>query len=213
MSDVWRKYKIHGKFLNEVLGGLPKNENLTKTFLATKKGLTAETLNVAEEMIRESQELATVEKQMEKSTNIFPRDENGLYLNGYQMMGALKEAMSIQRSITMWRSKIQNGVRVLPDRIYLTKNGTPITSNGDFIESVVHADTPQGPISGLCQTEILQGSPEFECELWVGKQRGVPIISDKILKNLLEHIEITGVGAKRRMCYGMLKLDWSCSEK
>lgn len=202
--SVWTEYEIEGKFVDEVRGGLPADPKLVEVFLAGK-GLDAENMEDAQRILDVAQKRMTMGGVEESMMNIFPQDDEGLFLRGYQIHGALKEAMSIQKSITSWRQKLARGVRVIPDRIYLTRNGEKVNEVDGVDTSVVHSEHMGRPVSSLRKVELLR-KVEFSCKILVANEKGKPIISEDKLRNLLEHIEYSGIGAQRSMGYGRCEL-------
>ncbi|MDD3494198.1 MAG: hypothetical protein PHI12_11075 [Dehalococcoidales bacterium] len=209
--EVWKKYGIEVQFLDEVRGGLPMSEDLVEKFFL-EKGLSPQERAKAEQALRESQEQSEIPEameEMEKVINIFAKDNIGLYLNGYQVRAALAEAMSIQKSITSWRQKLQRGVRVLPNRLYLRREGAVVKEADGMDSMVVHVPYMGRTISGLKLVEFVV-RPSFTCDIYVamtgrGKDRS-PIIDRKTLRDLLDLVEISGIGAMRSMGYGMCKI-------
>lgn len=204
-NAIFEKYKVRGKFVDKVLGGLPANPELVETFL-TLKGVEATDLESAQKIIETAQGLTTYSIAERNTTNIFGKDAKGLFLGSYQILGALKEAMSMQKSITNWRSKLQRGVRVVPSQIYLTRDEKPIEKADGVIQHVVHTTNMGQPTSSLRKSEYVDG-PDFEFEVLVARERGTPIMSKDVLKDLLAQIEVTGIGASRGMGFGTSKLN------
>lgn len=205
MSDVFIKYKIKGTFTDKVCGGLPADPNMIETHLALK-GITPDTIEAADMLIRTTQRLSTYEGIVDKSTNLLGKDDVGVFLNGYQFMAGLRESMSVQKSITSWRSKMQRGVRVMPQKVYLMRDGIPLKQADGTIQTVVHAEDIRGkPQTSLKRTEYVEKA-DFEFEVWVAKEKGTPILSTKVLRNLLSHCEVTGFGALHTMGYGQCEL-------
>lgn len=203
--EVWTKYKVKGKFLDKVFGGIPSDPEVVEGFISTKKGLSKEEKESAKDIIKKSQELNTVCGAISKMSNIFNVDETGIYLNNYQFMAALKEAMSIQKSITSWRSKMQRGVRVMPVRVYLIRDGKHITNPDGFEQRVVHSEVMGSPVTSLKRIAFIN-EPEFEFEVWSANDKESAVLSHKALSNLLEQIEVTGIGSMHSMGMGMCEL-------
>ena len=200
MTEMFEKYKIGGDFIDRVIGGLPANPELVETFL-TVKGVDAQTLNSAQKMMETAQSLSSFEGADRNSSNIFPKDEKGLFLNAYQIRANLKDAMTIQKSITSWRQKFQLGIRAMPNRIYLMRNGEHLTKADGVMQSVVHTEYMGKPMASLNKSEYID-RPSFECEIWVGKERGKPVLNEDKMYELLQHAGVIGLGAKRTMGYG-----------
>lgn len=95
-------YRFEGTLLvNCIAGGVPTDPNVARGWIATKLGITSETLlqqMVAEVMLERgisSEEAIKIANEM-KNLNGFKRDEDGgLYIEGRQLKSALKEAISV----------------------------------------------------------------------------------------------------------------------
>lgn len=200
-KDIWEIYKVKGEFRDKVLGGIAADEKLLESSLI-RKGLEPIEIETQKRLLEKTMEIETVEGATKQSTSLFFIDENGVMLRNYQLMGALKEAMGVQKAITMWRYKMQNGVRVAPQNIYLTDaKGNPIYKFDGFLQTPIHVDN-----KGIPQTSIKNVAyvtkPHFEFEVWIAKERGKAIIDRNTLEGLLAQSQELGIGAMRRMGYG-----------
>lgn len=203
--SAFKKYTIKGKFTDRVYGGIPADPEKVEAFL-TVKGMLPDDIESADRMIRKSQELNTFEGRERNVTNIFPNDENGLYLNDYQLIGAIKDALYVQKSITNFRVKIQRGVRVNPRKIYLYKNNEYVKKADGIEQNVTHAEYMGRPVSSLTKTAYIE-QPEFKFSYLVAKERGKPIIDNEVMRGILDHIEVTGIGARRSLGNGRSVLE------
>ncbi|OPX65636.1 MAG: hypothetical protein A4E30_00307 [Methanomassiliicoccales archaeon PtaB.Bin215] len=208
MSEAFVKYKIKAKFVDRLMGGLPGNPELVDVFLAQKKLLPGEKES-AERMLNISQNMATVEGVEEIMSNIFARDEIGLYLNAYQLSAALKEAAYVQKSV--WPTAMKRGVRVLPSKLYLKRDGAYIEKPDGEEQFVSHLEEVRTgrPYSAIKKVEFLN-QPEFEAEIWVanvtGKGAPKPLINEETMRLLLDHVQMAGIGAMRSMGFGMCEI-------
>lgn len=210
-EDIFEVYRFRGKFRTSVIGGIPADPEILEGHML-RKGKTAQEIETALAMLEKTVELNTVEGATAVSTNVFYGDEKGIFINDYQIIGMLKEVMQIQKSITSWRNKIQNGVRVSPQNIYLMREGDYIETWDGFSQSVVHSEYMGRPQSSVKKMAYINNA-EFECEVWVGRDfskagGGKPIINAEIMRKLLKHAQEIGLGAMRRMGNGKFDAEW-----
>jgi len=209
-SDVWELYKIVGKFRDQIMGGVPAKEDILTQHLA-RKGATRDQIQRQLAQLKETMSCDHREneenRQIDASTNIFFSDAHGVYIMNYQIQAALKEALSIQKSITSWRMKVQNGVRVNPDQIYLLRDGAPVKTWDDFVENPVHTTYMGSPMTCIRRTAFIR-KPMFQATIRVAKSKEGPIIDEDTLAHLFRQINETGVGAMRHMGFGALDIEW-----
>lgn len=158
---------------DELAGGVPKNPELIKSWLASmnKEWSDAQREAVAEatveQMAAASEELAT------KGWNGFKSDpERGLYVEGRCLKAMIKEAASIiapfvpngaqpprgrkkaaesPYGITRFKSKVADQVFVREDRVYVNK-----TEPDGTLERPIHVMTAQGERTSIKRTDILR---------------------------------------------------------
>lgn len=107
------QYNLKITLIEPMLGTVPKNKEIYKTYIASK---TSEG-NLAEEV-------ETVEEIEEKGWTGFHSDENGLFIYDYLFKGFIKEARNTLKNIVKvkaLRSKLDSYLFVFPRRIYLGK--------------------------------------------------------------------------------------------
>jgi len=206
-SDVWKKYHVRGRFEERVYGGLPGNKQMVERFL-TIKGVNAESFEAAQKMIETSQKLSTYEGAEESVTGIFGKDAVGVFLSDYQINAAIRKAMQMMQPITNWRQKAAYGIRVMPKRIYLKRNGESIRHEDGFEQGVVHTEYMGKPVSSLKKTGYVE-SPDFEFTIYVtiSKKDKGPLLDETTVKRILEQIELQGIGAMHSMGKGQCTLE------
>jgi len=174
------------KLATEMLGTVTKDPDVYKTYIESKKPE-----GVAEE------EYLTVEKIEEKGWTGFHHDENGLFIYEYMIKGFLKAAGNVLKDIVKikaLRSKIDDYVFIAPRRIYLGQY-----QPDGFIERPLRAMTMQGPRVTLARSDYVCAGKEigFEIKLIPHKE-----INEEVIKTLLAHGELMGLGQFRNGGYG-----------
>lgn len=213
LSVYDRRYLV-SLHVSALAGGTPTDPKVAESWLKTKLGIDRDDLirdEVAKTMIErgvDSDMDSVVEEVVaNKHLNGFKRDEAGLYIEGRQVKAAIKEAANIRWSKDRWgpskkgtKSFFAEHVFVAEDRIYLRREGVPLTEADRVAQRFVH--TFRG--NGIQYEEICEGvnldfvvvtdhdfKPDQWAELWVTGQR-------------------QGVGASRSQGYGTyLVTTWS----
>jgi len=192
-----RQYKI--KLLTEMLGTVPKDPEVYKAYIETKKPLTVE-----------EKEFLTVEKIEEKGWTGFHRDENGLFIYDYMIRGMLKNAGEVlQQGIEVEkekkgvmskeklkgiRGKLDKYVFIAPRKISLNK-----TAPDGIIERPLRAMTMQGPRVSLTRSDYVNAGLELEFEVELIKNKE---ITWEIIDMLFEYGKYCGLGQFRNGSYG-----------
>jgi hypothetical protein len=114
--------------------------------------------------------------------------------------------MEMMQPITNWRRKAAYGIRVLPSRIYLMRNGSPVTKEDGFEQRVIHTEYMGKPMSSLKKTGYAV-SPDFEFDICVTNSKKGPLLDEQTIRNILEQMEIQGIGAMHSMGEGMCALE------
>ena len=186
--------KIKFTLLTSMLGTLPSDQEVFKTYVASK---------APEESGEES--LATPEEVEKKGTTIFHRNDQGeLILRDYLIKGALKARADAIRARKgkgkdekgNWgsiRGKIDEDVHVYPEMISLG-----ITEPDGMYERPLRAMTAQGPRVSLANSETVNAGRSWECEILLRPGR----ITEKMLIEILDELQYVGFGQWRNAGHG-----------
>lgn len=175
-------------FLNEIHGGVPSSLKVARGWLASKFVDTDERIQrmaldaMAERNIELDEAVSEIEANLLKG---FRRDDTGLYIKGYQLKAAIKEAASICMNLGVFangkefgkvnkkglKSFLPEHVQVDQDRLYLKVGGEYIQQPTDVEQRFVH--TWNG--SGISYEEYVEGAEidftistdwEFNADFW-----------------------------------------------
>jgi hypothetical protein len=186
-------YKLTVRFVEPILGTQPQKDVATE-FIQSK---------AREAGLNVDDEIETLPEMIEKGTTVFHRlDGKPLYYD-YRVRGFLKASARIQNGadgVKALRSKVENSVFVFPRRIVLN---VPEDSAVEFLERPLRAQTMQGERVALARSEMLPAGTWFECELRVLGS----VITEKILRALLDYGQYCGFGQWRNASYGRFKYD------
>ena len=195
--------------IHSIAGGVPVNPNVLRGHLERKTGEPDDLIR--DEIVAAMAEHGlTMEEALDKLSGEkghvgFRRDDQGLYIGGFQLKAALREAANIavasgrlkkggwglhsaNRGILSW---LAEHVFVLEDRLHLGR-AEPDGTNQSFIAKV----TPKGPTSAIQYTDYVEDAKvEFTVETdWE--------FSDDEWATIWTTGEREGIGAARKMGYG-----------
>ena len=207
MQEMYQVYEVECQIDDKICGGIPKEGDLIKAWVEASTGYDDE---MAQKIIEETTtQVATeeIEKVKEKrSWNCFKRDEKGLYIESRQVKALLKECANILKGtkgatpiidIRNLKHKLAERVFVEPPRIYL---GTA-EPNG-HIERGIHVWTAQGPRNAIKRADyVMQPCLQFRLRVL-----NDGLITEDVLRKILIHGQLIGIGADRSQGYGKYTL-------
>lgn len=222
-EEDYQRWGVTIVMKNRIMGGVPQNPETIEGWIRARAGLDDDR-EVAELLKRNLEELghdtpdtvnlddlrsATKGIAGKLNTNGFKSDENGLYIEGRQIMSMLRESVSVVFTGRKWGyrppGKLDNGskgkaatsyfrerVHVPDERIYLGRD------EPDGIElSIVHPKDPTRD-SSLSYVEYVEGA---ELSFTIEEMHGtVPNI--RAWKSIWRHAERNGLGAMRSQQQG-----------
>ena len=193
-------YEINIELIEPMLGTVPKDPEIYKNYIASKKDSNGELLIPHEAMIDE--EVATVPADAEKSGwTGFHRDNDGVFIYNYMILGFLKEAgntLKTQIGIKNLKSKIDNLVFVEPRRIHLKKEVD------GHLERPLRAMTMQGPRVTLVRSDYVSEGTKFTARIRVLDNKE---ITGDTIGEILEYGRLKGLGQFRNGSYGQFKFE------
>ncbi len=174
------------QLLTEMLGTVPKDPAIYKSFIETKKP-----------QDKEEDESLTVEKIEEKGWTGFHKDEHGLFIYDYMVKGFLKHAGNVLKEnlkIKALRSKLDDFIFIFPRKIYLGKE-----EPDGVLERPIRIMTAQGPRVALIRSDYVNIGTvlKFRFVLFPHKE-----ITWEVIQQLLGYGEFMGLGQFRNGGYG-----------
>lgn len=209
--------KIKIRLLTEFLGTVPKNPEIYKAYVESKKPADKD----------DEDESANVEEIEEKGWTGFHSDDQGLFIYEYMIKGFLKHAGNVLKAelgIKNLRSKLDDFVFISPRRIHLGRkepDGTkeqklrinndlvyntaepPPSAADGVVERPLRGMTPKGPRVTLARSDYINIGTELEFEIRLLKH---PEIKEKTILELLEYGELMGLGQFRNGGYGRFEV-------
>ena len=220
MTQIWKQYGVDLQVTNEFMAGIPKNPELIKTWLESrkpsdvrlaKKEAAGEAVTplpelaekVAEEVDNEGQEeekiwLGFKQESAEETGNA--EGCRRYYIDGSNIKAHLKDCANVLKELLdlrAFRSKLADRVYVKEERIWL---GDALSGTH---EHPVHVMTRQGPRTALKRNDFIN-RPRLEFTL---KVLADDVISEDLLRDLFEYGAVHGIGAERGLGYGRYMLE------
>jgi hypothetical protein len=191
MSLQSKKIKVTIELINPMLGTVPKDPEVYKNYIESKKP----------EEIQE-EEYKTVESAEERGWTGFHKDNQGYFIYDYMIKGFVKNAGNIlknQLEVKNFKSKIQNFLFINPRKIYFAKPSEEF----EVFERPLRAMTAQGPRVTLARSEATKSGLKISFEIEILKNSEV---TEKKVKQLFEYGERVGLGQFRNGTYGNFKV-------
>jgi hypothetical protein len=182
--------KVRIKLLTEMLGTIPKSQDIFGDYVNSKKP-ESQTEN----------ETATVENLDVKGWTGFHGDDNGLFIYEYMIKGFLKAAGNTLKDIVKikaLRSKIDDYVFIKPRRIYLNQ-----AEPDGCVERPLRAMTPLGQRVSLAKSDYINAGKEIEFDITLIPHKE---INEDTILTLLKHGELMGLGQFRNGGYGRFEV-------
>ena len=186
------KYQVNVTFTTELLGVVPKNAEVYKTWVELKAAAQAD---------EEPPEVTE-----EHSWTGFHSDEQGLYLMDYMVKGFFKEAASTMPKVLgalkksgesvsgqVARGRLDKWLFILPRRIYLG-----VSKEAGNIERPLRAKTLQGDRIALARSDYVSPGTKIEFTVVVLDDH----ITETALREWLSYGELMGIGQFRTGGYG-----------
>lgn len=200
-KSLYDVYQVTLRIRDKICGGMPKNPELLKGWIAASTEHNDATTTQQEKDARE----VLLTPTEEKSWNGFPADEKGLFIWSRQVKALFKECASMLRITVEKRGSkqiFQHGFEVKgpdrADRVYLGKKDADGSDEGP-----IHVQTAQGPRTAIKRVDYVSGV-DIKFEVWVLTTNGNETrhIGEKELKLLLNFGQENGLGADRSQGHG-----------
>lgn len=205
-DSLYEKYAVTIRIRRKICGGVPKNPDLLKTWIAstTKFDDATTTKQVAE--ARE----ALLQPTEERSWNGFPSDKTGIFVWSRQVKAMFKEAATMLRVTVEKRGSkqiLQHGFEIrgteAEDRVHLQKGKQWVPEPDGNDENPIHVDTAQGPRSAIKRIDYVE-QPSLSFTVWVLKTAPAENrhLGEKQIIEMLQFSQENGLGAYRSQGHG-----------
>lgn len=196
MTDL----KVRLTFTEEVLGTLPSDPDIHRTFIATK----APDASTIEDEVA----AVGVDETVEKGTTIFAKTEDGEpFLYDYQIKGFFKEACSCMKKVKGSLSeKIKAFKKEIDGLIFVEPRAIPIDMHGGEMgdcQRPLRASTAQGERVTLAHSETVPAGStvDFTIKCLVDSDAD-------LVKEWLEYGQYKGIGQWRNSSKGRFNVEY-----
>jgi len=195
----YRVTDVRIKLLEHLLGTVPKDKEIFKTYIGTLKP------SVEGEEENEEDNIKGIEER--GWTGFMKDDEKGLFIYNYLVKGFLKEAGNVlkdQLKLKALRSKIDKVVFINPRKIFFGK----MDPDG-VLERSLRVMTPQGPRVTLVRSDYIKEGTEISFDISILDNKVVnkkEEIDEELISDLFEYGHFCGLGQFRNGSYGSFQL-------
>lgn len=194
-------------FLTTLLGTIPGDENIVKTFIHKKIRDEVDKGKLTQEEIEKIQkeELEELRRQEEEKLCGFWRDKEGnIIVLDYWVRGFIKNAANVlkeQLDVKKYKSKIEDFCFVSPREIKLLKNGQPFKTVDGIYQRPVPKETPYGQkITFLVSSEKIEpDNLTFDFTLTLFKNKHMEF---EDIEEIMKYSQYCGYGQARGSGFG-----------
>lgn len=211
---MWTYYDL-SLTVEELVGGLPKHPEIVKRWQEARWPAKDSVLQPGDPGTPAEAAERTVEALGGQSLD--PGDEiagiwtgfaerNGaLVLESRQVKAMLKESANILRPLLPVRGKVIPLRNKLAERVFVSPRFIPlgVTEPTEVRERPIHVMTARGPRTALKKTDVVLDA-KIACQL---KVLDDGIISEEILRAILDHASVNGIGTDRSLGMGVFEFD------
>jgi len=198
-STLYEHYLVTIELSEKVYGGMPKNRELIKAWVAARTGFNDE---LTEAQTAEHLETMT-EGVAEGMWTGFPVDATGIFIHSRQIKAMLREGatmLNITKKKRGSKQVIQHGFEVknpgdFGQRHYFSPNSREPDGSD---EGPIHVQTAKGPRTALKRQDFVEGR-QLTFAVWVlstesGESRH---LGENEIVSMLRHAQENGLGASR----------------
>ena len=192
-KPLWRRYTVDIRFIEGIAGGLPAADLVDQHMRLFSHGAS----NPMKLSIKTDGEVteAAMKEYLQRCSTLFPADDIGLYIRGFQFNAMLKDAG--QRSKETMKAKglgnmLRDGGLHFPHRIYMQ----------DGAIMVERPSKPDNGPSNIKRFQVIE-RPRMVVECAVLNNDDLP---DARFRLLWEVAQGVGLGAQRHLGYGAFRV-------
>lgn len=192
--------KVRLTFMEDVLGTASNDPEIHAEFIASK--------SPDPKTIEDEVAAIGVEAAVEKSTTVFPRDENSKPIfYDYQIRGFFKEACSclkkvdgtLSSKIKAYKKMVDGQIFVAPRKIVIDMKGMELSN----CQRPLRASTAQGERISLANSEVVPAGSAIEFTVLCLNESDI-----KVVKEWLEYGAFKGLGQWRNSGKGRFEVEY-----
>ncbi|UCC32344.1 MAG: hypothetical protein JSU86_08680 [Phycisphaerales bacterium] len=210
MKIEWRHLKLTMTFSTPLCGGVPRNDDLVKTWIETRAPAKApegaQTLTEVVDERLETTDPVDADDPMSKLWVGFSKDDTGLFVRGGSVRAHLKDCAhtlapdfkAAKPPIMNFRKKFIDRIYVAEDRVYLRNGDGTVNAATDHRDAAMQVITPLGPRT--CLKRVDQVHPCWlECTIQLLEGNG---INRDAVVACLDYGAVHGFNQDRSLQYG-----------
>jgi len=198
-----------------LLASAPADAEVYAQFIASRK---------QDELSADEIETLPAAEKEKIGWSVFHRDEQGIFLLEYHILGFLKEAATAveprakkisegkptEEKITAVKSKIDRFVFVSPRRLYLLRDGKILTNEDDVHERPIRAMTAKGPRTSVKRSDCVNPGTglSFRIAVLDPFERS---FSEEVFRDLFSYGALKGLGERRNDGFGRFSFELEAS--
>jgi|SRR5262245_1465178 len=198
-DEMWKHYRLELS-VDRLVGGIPKNPDIVKRWQEARwneRKLEAGDPATPEEAAEITIEMLGEQMEAEEKgiwTGFVEAPEGGLAVESRQIKACLKESANILRTMIRVHGKTIPLRARLAERVFVVEHLLPLgVDQAQSRERPIHVMTAQGPRTALKRTDYVVDA-KLSCTL---KVLDDGVISETILRDILDHASLNGLGTDR----------------
>lgn len=202
-AALFRRFTVRLRTTAPLCGGVPRNDELVRSWLKAHTGYDDATTDAQEAETREAME-GRITKGEDAVWTSFPSNAQGLYLHERQLKAMLKEnakVLGLVKANPGLGQILQHAVHVRPAYIALGR-----TEPDGCEEKPIHVMTAQGPRTALKRFDYLNPGVEFAFTVAVAKGGKGGLFTLEMLATILANAQSAGIGANRSQGFGTFEV-------
>jgi hypothetical protein len=187
-----KNYKVTLTFVEDLLGTIPKDQEVYKNYIASLAALEDAEL---------AQELETVGKKEEKGWTGFHTLDGKPIIYDYSIKGYFKESCSmLRRCPDTLSAKFTAFKKIIDGLVFVSPRRIPLQLSGPLgvLERPLRCSTPQGERVALARSDTAPAGTKMEFNVQVLD----PKVNLKVLREWLDYGSLHGLGQWRNGGFG-----------
>lgn len=187
-SDTIEEVKISvtAELIEPMLGTVPKNEKIFTAYVAEKMGdFQGHPIKSIEEY---DEEIESCPKDLEDAATGFHRDDKGIFIYNYMILGNIKSNLFIcmsngQGKVLNYKKSADLFLNIRPRKIRFERDAKLIVDPDDSMERSLRAQTPKGERTFLAKSDIVDAGSRIKFDVVLMKNdRG--LTPEMVVKSL-----------------------------
>ena len=194
-------FDFEAELTEDFLGTVPKDKEIYTSFVASK----IEKLEGTDEekkKILTAEEIETVEEELlEKGWTGFHRDDSGIFIYNYMILGNIKNNISLLNNngsitkVTSYKKACDTCLKIYPRRIRFKRGKAVVKDPDASMERPIRAMTAKGERTFISKADIVKGGCTFNFQVQIIKNKNN--LTPETVMRAIKLGEIYGLGQWR----------------